>query len=141
LLLLDKVLNKHKNWKNDLNSAARYSTINLNGQSGLSIDYSQRKALYYHNYVLQSWLEISLITGCCKQPVTQAFLFLKKQIITKHIQHEFYHSQAKIDTLRGQAGFTYAKQDGTFDTSLAAPTIIAYYTLTNVLPDSALSNR
>ncbi len=140
LLLLDKVLKKNKNWKNDVDSAAQYSTINLNDKSGLSVEYLERNALYYHNYVVQPWLEISLITGCCKQPVTQAFLFLRNQIKTHHIKHEFSHSHAKIDTLRAHAGFAYAKQDGTFDISRTAPTIIAYYTLINVLPDPVLWN-
>jgi hypothetical protein len=138
LLLLDKILNK--NWKNDLDSAVQYSTINLNDKSGLSVDYLERNALYYHNYVLQPWLEITLVTGCCKQPVTHAFLFLRNQIITHPIKREFSHSHAKIDTLRAHAGFTYAKQDGTFDFSRTAPTIIAYYTLMSVAPDPILWN-
>jgi len=138
LLLLDNVLNKKINWENDRKTAIQYSTINLNNQSGESIDYFERSALYYHNYVLQPWLEISLIANCCKPPVIQAFMFLRNQILTHHIAHEFLHSHANIDILRAHAGFTYAKQDSTFKIARAAPTIIAYYTLTTTLPEPAL---
>ena len=83
LLLLDKVLQRHQDWLRDLNDAEHYATLNLNSQSGLSVDYTQRSSLYYHNYVLQPWLEISLISGCCHNPTPQAFIFLSDKIFSK----------------------------------------------------------
>lgn len=138
LLLLDKILHKEQDWTNDLEHAEKYSTINLNPESGISIDYYERTALYYHNYVLQPWLEISLITNCCQQPVTKAFSFLQNKILAHDIDGEFAHSQAKIDMRRAKGGFEYARKSSTFDVERAAPTIVMYYTLNSASPDQKL---
>ena len=138
LLLLDKVLHRDLDWQLDIESSKKYATINLNPQSGASIDYVERSALYYHNYVVQPWLEISLITGCCRKPVQQAFSFLADKILSHQMGGEFSHSLSPIDRLRAQGGFEYALKGGTFDMKKAAPTIVAYYTLDKTKPDPRL---
>jgi hypothetical protein len=138
LLLLDKVLKKDIEWQQDKIMATEYAMINLNPSSGVSVDYVQRGALYYHNYVMQPWLEIVLITNCCQQPVSQGFYFLREKILSHAIGNEFLHSQADIDALRAQSGFVYAKQGGVFDVSKAATTIVEYYTLDSREPNSEL---
>ncbi len=138
LLLLDKVLQLNQDWLRDLNNAEHYATLNLNSQSGLSVDYTQRRSLYYHNYVLQPWLEISLISSCCHNPTQQAFIFLSDKILTHHIGGEFLYSQANIDKLRAKNGFTYAQLGGQFDVTKAASTIVTYYTLNQDKPDPRL---
>jgi hypothetical protein len=138
ILLLDKILNRDEDWKDDLAKTQKYSEINLNVITGESIDYKERDALYYHNYDLQSWLEISLISGCCKQPVTQAFNFLSNHILSHNIGGEFLYSNAKIDKLRDEGGFEYAKKGGNFDVKKAASTIVMYYTLVPDKPDNVL---
>ena len=138
LLLLDKILHRNNGWAYHLEQAKHYSTINLNPQSGASIDYIQRNALYYHNYVMQPWLEISLITGCCEQPVKKGFLFLSNKILSHHIGGEFANSSAKIDRIRENGGFVYAKNGGRFDVTKTAPTIVTYYTIVRDNPDPYL---
>jgi hypothetical protein len=138
LLLLDKVLGYSEDWLRDLKTAQEYSTINLNPESGISLDYRERNALYYHNYVTQAWLEIALITGCCWQPIDQAFSFLSNKILSHDIGNEFTNSQAPIDALRAQNGFEYAKTGGTFDITRAAPTIITFYTINKSTPEPKL---
>jgi len=134
LLLLDKVLHHTQDWKKDLAQTEKYAALNLNSKTGESIDYQQRKALHYHNYDLQAWLEISLVSGCCRAPVTSAFHFLSDRILSHHIDGEFLHSTAKIDGLRDKGGFTYAKSGGAFDVSKAASTIVTYYTIVGDKP-------
>ena len=138
LLLLDKVLRRYSDWQNDIDSAVILSTINLHPTTGMSVDYLQRNALYYHNYVIQPWIEISLITGSCWEPVKQAFAFLSKKIQAHQVSGEFLHSKATIDTLRAGGGFKYAIKGGTFDISKAAPTIVMYYTVDRSHPESTL---
>lgn len=128
LMLLDKVLQKKIAWQTDLVDAERYSFINLNPTTGISVDYKNRSSLYYHNYTLQPWLEINLIAKQRFKPVDKAFEFLINEIKTDNIHHEFTHSKAKIDSMRAKGGFAYAKKDSTFDITRAAPTIISYYT-------------
>jgi hypothetical protein len=138
LLLLNKIINHQDDWQKDIATAESYSRINLNPETGVSIDYRERTALYYQNYVLQPWLEISLLTGCCQQSVKKAFSFLDKKIFFHQLQGEFSHSHAKIDELRAKGGFAYAKKGKQFDKEKAAPTIIIYYTLVREHPDAKL---
>jgi len=138
LLLLDKVLNHAGQWERDLASAKKYSLINVDSKTGESVDYRQRHALHYHNYTLKAWLEISLITGCCQKPVTQAFNFLIERIRSNQIDGEFLNSEAKIDGERADGGFDYAKQGGTFDIREAIMPIVTYYTLETGKPDDDL---
>ena len=122
MLLLDKVLHDNNRWAFDRASAIRYSSINLQSPSGVSVDYLERSALYYHNYVMQPWIEISLVTGCCGQSVPQGFSFLSHKIALHQTDDEFLNSKAKIDALRAQGGFAYAKRGGVFDLKKASPT-------------------
>ena len=138
LLMLDKVLGRQKDWNNDLVNAEKYSLININPQSGVSLDYLERSALYYHNFVMQPWLEISLLTRCCRQPVKRAFTFLSDKILSNDIDDEFSDSQAEIDILRADGGFVYAKKGGTFDVTKAQPTIVMYYTMVRTNPEPNL---
>lgn len=138
LLLLDKILQRHADWLQDIKMAETYASINLDPRSGVSVDYIQRSALFYHNYDLQPWLEISLVTDCCHTETHQAFAFLAKKIVTHRIGHEFMHSQVSIDAQRAKNGFTYAQLGGRFDVAKAAPTIVMYYTINRVTPDPRL---
>lgn len=134
LLLLDKVLQRNKDWQQDIKIAEKYSTINLDAQSGKSIDYIERTALYYHNYVMQPWLEICLITDNCWPPIKQAFAWLSYNILSHHTGNEFSNSTADIDERREQGGFEYAVKGGTFDETKCAPTIVTYYTIIRSKP-------
>lgn len=138
LLLLDKILQRQEDWVHDRQHAETYSPINLNPQTGISVDYIQRGSLFYHNYALQPWLEISLLTDCCRSSTNQAFIFLVNKIVTDRIKHEFVHSKVKIDFIRAKNGFAYAKRDGQFDVTKASATIVTYYTLNPVRPNSKL---
>ena len=138
LVLLDKIINQQDDLQKDIKTAEKYSHINLNPETGVSIDYRERTALYYQNYVLQPWIEISLLTGCCQKSVKKAFSFLNKKISSHQLHGEFSHSQAKIDELRAKGGFAYAKKGEQFDKEKAAPTIIIYYTLVREHPDPKL---
>ena len=138
ILLLDKILLQNHSWKKDLSKAEKYSNINLNPRSGVSIDYLQRNALYYQNYVMQPWLEISLVSGCCELPVKKGFYFLSSQILSHKTGGEFLNSVAPIDKLRALGGFVYAKKGGRFDVTKAAPTIISYYTMNKKNPNPDL---
>jgi hypothetical protein len=138
LLLLDKVLGHTTAWQADLETAKKYSEININPNTGESIDYRERNALHYHNYDLQAWLEITLISHCCMGPVIQSFNFLSDRILSHNIGGEFEHSTAKIDQLRDEGGFLYAKKGSTFDVHEAASTSIVYYTLLSQTPQPEL---
>jgi hypothetical protein len=138
LLLLDKVLGQTTAWHSDLDNASRHCSINLNAQTGSSLDYQQRNALYYHNYDLQAWLEISLLSGCCQAALTPAFNLLVEHLRNHQTGKEFEGSSATIDGLRSQNGFSYAKVGGSFDLNRMAPTIIAYYTLVAEPPPADL---
>lgn len=129
ILLLDKVLGHTEAWQRDLAQTTNFAKLNLNSISGESIDYKERNALHYHNFDLQAWLEISLISGCCRESITPAFNFLRDRIQAHHLDGEFLHSSAKIDGLRAKGGFQYAKTGGIFDVSKAGPTIVTYYTI------------
>lgn len=138
LLLLDKVLGHDEDWQSDLTTAQIYSKINLNPESGSSVDYRERDALYYHNYVMQAWLEIALVSACCWQPINHGFSFLSTKILSHDNGNEFSHSQAPIDALRANNGFEYAKEGGAFDITRAASTIVTYYTFNRDKPEPGL---
>lgn len=138
LLLLDKILQRGTDGLRETRNAAQYAQINLDPKTGKSVDYIQRHALFYHNYDVQAWLEISLLSDCCHTDTDQAFAFLRQKIITQHIGNEFTHSQVKLDQHRAQQGFAYAKAGGKFDIRRAAPTIVTYYTLHATQPDPKL---
>ena len=68
LLLLDKVLSRRSDLLTDINNLEKYSKANVDTHAGIPTDHLERSALYYHNYKLQPWLEIILISGCCRKP-------------------------------------------------------------------------
>jgi len=136
LLLLDKVLQDKQAFKQHSLEAKSLRMINLDSKSGVSVDFTERSALFYHNFVLQAWLEISLITGELDSSTIKAYAFLMQQMSTGHIHHEFVKSSAKIDNERGLRGFAYAKKDSTFDVMRSVPTVILYYTLISSMPNS-----
>lgn len=129
-LMIDKVLNQRLAWDKDMASVRKYLRLNLNAATGETIDYRTRSALYYHNYGLQAWLEINLLSHCCEQPITRAFQFLMNRVRVNKISGEFVHSTAAIDRERANGGFLYAKIGGTFDIRKMAATIVAYHTMT-----------
>jgi hypothetical protein len=83
-------------------------------------------------------LEITLISHCCQGPVTQSFNFLSDRILSHNISGEFVHSTAKIDQLREDGGFLYAKKGSTYDVHESASTSIMYYTLLTQIPQPEL---
>ncbi len=129
LLMLDRELNDPDALSADQLAARRLSIININPVTGETLDYRQRSALYYHNYDLQSWIEISLLGNCCQPIVRKAFNFLVQHVRSGEINHEFAHSTAAIDRERAAGGFPNAIADSTFDVSRMTPTIVAMYTL------------
>lgn len=128
LLMLDKILKDDAAVNHDLSEIKKYLSINLH-DNGESLDYQERHALHYHNYVLQPWLTIELITHQNAEPINKAFNFLINKIRHHDTGNEFVGSKAPIDSKRGKAGFAYAKTGTNFDVSKAAPTILAYYTI------------
>jgi hypothetical protein len=68
LLLLDKVLSRRSDLQTDVRNLEKYSRAKRDAQTGILTDHLERSALYYHNYVLQPWLEIIVISGCCRKP-------------------------------------------------------------------------
>ncbi len=140
LLLLDKVLQDERAFRHHTAEAGRLAMKNLALHNGASIDYVQRDALFYHNYVLQAWLEIALLIGHSWPSLERAYAFLLQRVQQGEVQHEFEHSTAKIDQERANNGFIYAQRDGTFDVAQAAPTIVRYYTLMPMIPPSGQWN-
>lgn len=138
LLLLDRILKHGDLEQDDLKQTQFYLHKNLNDPSGRSVDYVQRHALYYHNYVLQAWLEIGLFMPCCDRSIELAFLFLMNKIKQHDIEHEFVNSEAQIDDARAQGGFEYATKGGCFDIKKVTPTILMYETLHKIKGDPVL---
>lgn len=138
LLLLDRVLGHYADWQSDLKTVKEYSKINLNPESGISVDYREHSELYSQNYVTQAWLEIALISACCWQPINHAFSFLSTKILFYGTGNEFSKYQPPIDTLRANNEFMYARKSSTFDLTRVAPTIVTYYTLNRAIPEPKL---
>ena len=140
LLLLDKVLQDEVAVKTHSEEAKALMRINLNADTGVSLDYLERDALYYHNYVLLAWLEIALLNHDFWIPSQRAYRFLIEQMSQDPIHHEFTHSNAPIDKKRAAHGFAYAQEGGTFDVLHVALTVVLYYTLNRSLaPDAEWS--
>jgi hypothetical protein len=130
LILLDKVLNDDESLARDTAAARTHLGINIDKGTGISIDFRERDALYYHVFDLEAWLEIALLTDCCVPTIRKAFRFSASKILNGEIDGEFKRSQAKIDRLRGQAGFQYAKRNGTYEVKRFSRAILVYSTLT-----------
>jgi len=86
---------------------------------------------------MEAWLEIALVSGCCRSSVDRAFQFFERTM-AEHPDHlEFNASTAPIDRKRAAAGFLYAKPH-TFDVKNAARAIFAYATLPGAKVNSGL---
>lgn len=101
---------------------------NINPETGVTIDYKERDALYYQNFDLQPWIEIALQTNCCEEELSKAFNFLARKILSNEVSGEFADSKVKFDQQRATHGFSYTKKGGDFNIRKAAPTAIAFYT-------------
>jgi hypothetical protein len=130
LILLDKVLNDDESLARDTAAARTHLGINIDKGTGVSIDFLERDALYYHVYNLEAWLEIALLTECCVPTIRTVFQFSASKILSGQTNGEFERTQAKIDRQRGQAGFQYAKRNGTYEVKRASRAILTYSTLT-----------
>jgi hypothetical protein len=128
LLLLDKMTQDNNDWQQQLVVAKTLLMRNLNPDTGESVDYRERHALYYHNYVLQAWLEIALLANIDAIRINRAYQFLISQSNANHQTAEFIGSKAKIDYLRSASGFAYAKQGGRFDRIRLMETMLRYHT-------------
>ncbi len=136
LIMLDKLL-----WPDalaaDAQLAARHARDNIGDPEGMSVDYRERDALFYHAYNLEAWIEIALASGCCTDQVSRAFDFLFARMRDEPQRIEFAASEMPIDRARAQAGFAHA-QNKPFARSRAARSIFAYYTLAPHRYDAAL---
>jgi len=138
LLMLDRVLRHPVSVRRDLMQIAVHMNNNIDAVTGETRDYRERDALYYQNFDLQPWLEISLLTHCCETAVSSAFEFLARRIRSHKLSGEFVHSKAGIDKIRAKNGFSYAKKGGRFDVAHAGTTIAAYYTVSSENPPADL---
>jgi len=129
LILLDTVLGNEDELAKDIQMAKHHLATNIDLASGRSIDFNQRKALYYHYYNLEAWLEIELIASCCSKSVENAFWFSADKILTGDVFGEFSGSTAPIDERRAKSGFSYAKAGSKFDVKRSARSTISYATL------------
>ncbi|MBA3661981.1 MAG: alginate lyase family protein [Gammaproteobacteria bacterium] len=128
VLLLDKVLGLSQDFHDDIKSSEQHAEINLDPKTGQSYDYHNRSSLYYHQYDLQPWLEIKLITQLNLPAIDKAYYFMQNKIRAHEINGEFKDSKAPIDALRAKGGFSYAVAGSQFDIKRAAPSILTFYT-------------
>jgi len=133
LILLDRVLNDEQALAMDTAAARTHLEKNIDKKTGISIDYIERDALYYHVYNLEAWLEIALLTECCVSEIRAAFRFTTDKLLSNELDGEFLQSQAKIDGQRGQSGFGYAQRNSRYEVSRAVRAIVSYSTLTKSL--------
>jgi len=130
LILLDRVLDDKQALAIDTAAARAHLDRNINKKTGVSIDYIERDALYYHVYNLEAWLEIALLTECCISEVRSAFRFTADKLLNNDFDGEFLQSEAKIDRQRGRSGFEYAKRNSRYDVKRVARAILSYSTVT-----------
>ncbi len=129
LVLLDRAVEDDTALAADRAAAEAHVARNLDATTGESVDLVERKALYYHAYDLDAWLEIVLVTGCCVQPVTTAYQLLERRLLSGDIGGEFAGSAAPLDQIRADAGFGYGGAGSTFDLRRAEHAILTFYTL------------
>lgn len=138
MLMLDKVLKHRDRLESDVSDAKEHLKNNIDSE-GSTIDYKERDALHYHNYDLQSWLVIALISEVPQDLILKAFDFMAERIRSGDIGGEFENSTAPIDKKRGDAGFDYAKKGGNFDVSKAASTILLHEVVKGESSEEALA--
>ncbi len=136
-LMLERLLGKNEEYRIDLAATEQQMKANLPTRDGKSIDYDQRDAMHYHVFDLEAWIEIELITGCCRDSVDQAFAFFEKALAEDPNHIEFAGSSAPIDRKRAAGGFQYA-QPRRFDPRKAARVIFSYATLSGRTVDPEL---
>lgn len=129
LLLLARALGDQATYDKVQAETQAHLKANIDAATGETLDHKERNALHYQAYDLEPWMEIALITGCCKEPVNKAYEFLRDKIAKGDTHYEFAKSTAAIDEKRGKAGFEYAKKGGAFDTEKAVRSLLAYQTL------------
>jgi hypothetical protein len=128
LLMLDKLLDRDADYAKDLAAAERHLSANL-AEDGRSIDYQQRDAMHYHVFNVEAWIEIALVTGCCRERVDRAFAFFERKLADDPRHVEFANTTAPIDRARADAGFAYAKPHA-YDPAKAARAMFGYAALT-----------
>ncbi|NOZ54552.1 MAG: hypothetical protein GXP08_15705 [Gammaproteobacteria bacterium] len=138
LILLDSVLGDRQALAQHIIAATHHSKRNININTGESIDYIERDALYYHVYDLEAWLEIQLITQCCAKAVESAFRFAQNKILSADLEGEFENSSSDFDRRREQAGFDYSKAGSRFDRARFARSIVTRYTGSGDEPNEIL---
>ncbi|MCW8193824.1 hypothetical protein F6455_03360 [Proteobacteria bacterium 005FR1] len=128
MILLDRVLSQASRLTRDRQAAELHLSNNLDPDTGVSVDYRQRDALFYHVYNLEAWLEIELLTSCCSETVDAAFRFAADRILRGETGGEFAGSTAAIDRARAEAGFDYARRDD-YDVERFSRAMLVYSTL------------
>ena len=128
LLLLDRALDDDVAFEADRAQAEAHAARNLDAQTGESVDLLERRALYYHAYDLDAWLEIELVTGCCTAPVTAAYRLLERRLRLGETGGEFVGSEVPLDAARSRSGYGYGSAGSTFDPERAEHAILAFYT-------------
>lgn len=129
LLLIARALGDGPAFDKASAEATAHLAQNIDAATGQTRDHKERNALHYQAYDLEPWMEIVLVTGCCRPPVLKAYEFLRERIVKGDINDEFTGSTAAIDEKRAKAGFDYAKKGGTFDTAKAARSVLVYQTM------------
>lgn len=138
LLLLARVLEDAPAYETALADAKEHLKANIDATTGETLDHKERGALHYQAYDLEPWLEIVLLSGCCREPVAKAYDFLRERIAAGAIHGQFAQSTAPIDAARSKAGFGYAQIGGDFDTSKAARCVLVHQTLQGRETDPAM---
>ena len=96
--------------------------------TGESIDMIRRDALHYHQYDLEPWIEIAIITGAFGSVVDNAFTFLSDWIRTpSRKRYEFFATTDTFDAIRWQASRSeYLHPRAMYQPDDAARCIFAY---------------
>jgi hypothetical protein len=96
--------------------------------SGESIDMIRRDALHYHQYDLEPWLEIAILSGSFGTVVDNAFTFLSNWILSPtRKRYEFYATSDTFDDIRWQASRSeYLHPRAMYQPDDAARCIFAY---------------
>jgi hypothetical protein len=137
-ILIDKVLGDTVALQRHRAEVETHLKVNLSRDTGASLDYEERDALYYHVFNLEAWYEIQLQLQCCEQSIARAYQFLAEKIRTGDTGGEFANSVAPIDMAREAAGFDYARANSHFNTQRAARVIAQYHTVVKFPPDPLL---
>ncbi|MFZ5476265.1 MAG: alginate lyase family protein [Myxococcota bacterium] len=127
LLLLDEALGDAGAFAADRAAAEAHAAVNLDARTGESVDLRERRALYYHAYDLDAWLEIALLTQCCAAPVTSAWRLLERRLLAGDTRGEFVGSTEPLDAARANAGYGYGDA---FDPRRATHALLTFHTWT-----------